>query len=105
MNQAFTPSAPNEVWVADITYIPTDEGWLFLAGIKDVFTCEIVGYAMSERMTKDLVSRALFRAVQQHRPAAGLIHHSDRGSEYCAYDYQSLLEQFGMSASMSRRGN
>jgi transposase InsO family protein len=105
LNQTFTPSAPNEAWVTDITYIPTGEGWLYLAGIKDVFTCEIVGYAMAERMTQDLVGRALFRAVQQKRPAVGLIHHSDRGSQYCAHDYQKLLEQFGMRASMSRRGN
>ena len=105
LNQTFTPSTPNEVWVADITYIPTGEGWLYLAGVKDVFTCEIVGYAMSKRMTQDLVGRALFRAVQQKRPGAGLIHHSDRGSQYCAHDYQKLLEQFGIKASMSRRGN
>lgn len=105
LNQTFTPSTPNEVWVADITYIPTGEGWLYLAGVKDVFTCEIVGYAMSKRMTQDLVGRALFRAVQQKRPGAGLIHYSDRGSQYCAHDYQKLLEQFGIKASMSRRGN
>jgi len=105
LNQTFTPSAPDEVWVTDITYIPTGEGWLYLAGVKDVFTCEIVGYAMGERMTQELTGRALFRAVQQKRPAAGLIHHSDRGSQYCALDYRKLLEQFGMVASMSRRGN
>jgi len=105
LEQTFTPSAPNEVWVSDITYIPTGEGWLYLAGIKDVFTCEIVGYAMAERMTQELTSRALFRAVQQKRPKAGLIHHSDRGSQYCSHDYQNLLEQFGMKPSMSRKGN
>ena len=105
LNQTFTANAPNEVWVTDITYIPTGEGWLYLAGVKDLFTCEIVGYAMSERMTQDLTGRALFRAVQQKRPAAGLIHHSDRGSQYCSLDYRKLLKQFGMRASMSRRGN
>ncbi len=105
LNQTFMPSAPNKVWVADITYIPTGEGWLYLAGIKDVFTCEIVGYSMAERMTQELTSRALFRAVQQKRPPAGLIHHSDRGSQYCAHDYRKLLEQFGIKASMSRKGN
>jgi len=105
LNQTFMPNAPNEVWVSDITYIPTGEGWLYLAGIKDLFTCEIVGYAMAERMTQELTSRALFRAAQQKRPAAGLIHHSDRGSQYCSHDYRKLLEQFGMKASMSRRGN
>ena len=105
LEQTFMPSAPNKVWVTDITYIPTEEGWLYLAGVKDVFTCELVGYAMAERMTQELVAKALFRAVQQKRPAPGLIHHSDRGSQYCAYNYQQILEQFGMKASMSRRGN
>ena len=105
LEQTFTPSAPNEVWVADITYIPTVEGWLYLAGVKDVFTCELVGYAMGERMTQELVAQALFRAVQQKRPAPGLIHHSDRGSQYCSYNYQKILEQFSIKASMSRRGN
>jgi transposase InsO family protein len=105
LNQDFTPSTPNEIWVTDITYIPTQEGWLYLAGVKDVFTCEIVGYAMAERMTQELTGRALFRAVQQKRPAAGLLHHSDRGSQYCALDYQKLVKQFGMIPSMSRRGN
>jgi putative transposase len=105
LEQTFAPSAPNEVWVADITYIPTVEGWLYLAGIKDVFTCELVGSAMGERMTQELVAQALFRAVQQKRPAPGLIHHSDRGSQYCSYNYQQILEQFSMKVSMSRRGN
>jgi putative transposase len=105
LEQTFSPSAPNEVWVADITYIPTEEGWLYLAGVKDVFTCELVGYAMAERMTKELVAQALFRAMHQKRPAPGLIHHSDRGSQYCSSRYQKILEQFGMKASMSRRGN
>jgi transposase InsO family protein len=73
--------------------------------MKDVFTCKIVGYAMAERMTQELTGQALFRAVRQKRPVAGLIHHSDRGSQYCAHDYRKLLEQFGMVASMSRRGN
>ena len=105
LEQTFTPCAPNEVWVTDITYVHTDEGWLYLAGVKDVFTCELVGYAMAERMTQELVAKALFRAVQQKRPAPGLIHHSDRGSQYCSSNYQQILEQFGMKASMSRRGN
>jgi putative transposase len=86
-------------------YITTGEGWLYLAGVKDVCTCELVGYAMGDRMTQELTGQALFRAVQRKRPSAGLIHHSDRGSQYCAHDYQKLLQQFGMTASMSRRGN
>lgn len=105
LDQTFAPTAPNQVWVTDITYIPTAEGWLYLAGVKDVFTCEIVGYAMAERMTQELTGHALFRAVQQKRPTPGLIHHSDRGSQYCAHDYRRLVDQFRMKASMSRRGN
>ena len=105
LEQRFTATHPNQVWVTDITYIPTGEGWLYLSGIKDLHTCEIVGYAMGERMTEALVSKALFRAVQTQRPAPGLIHHSDRGSQYCAHDYRNLLERFGIRASMSRRGN
>jgi putative transposase len=98
-------SRPSEVWVTDLTYIPTDEGWLYLAGIKDRYTCEIVGYALGERMTADLVGRALFQAVSRKRPAPGLIHHSDRGSQYCSHEYRRLLRQFGMRVSMSRKGN
>lgn len=105
LERNFTVTAPNRVWVSDITYISTGEGWLYLAGLKDLFSGELVGYAMSERMTKNLVMQALFRGVSAKRPAKGLILHSDRGSQYCAHDYQKLLEQFGMTASMSRKGD
>ena len=105
LNQTFAPTRPNEAWVTDITYIQTGEGWLYLAGVKDVFTCEIVGYAMGDRMTQALTAQALWRAATAKRPAPGLIHHSDRGSQYCAHDYRKLVEQFGMKASMSRKGN
>lgn len=105
LEQNFIATRPNQVWVTDITYIATGEGWLYLAGIKDLFSCEIIGYAMGERMTQELTGQALFRAVQNKRPEAGLIHHSDRGSQYCAHDYRRMLEQFGMQVSMSRRGN
>ena len=105
LNQKFDSTRPNETWVTDITYVLTDEGWLYLSGVKDLYTCELVGYAMGVRMTKDLVGRALFQAVTAKRPAPGLIHHSDRGSQYCSRDYQDLLQHFGMKASMSRRGN
>ncbi len=105
LKQNFTVSAPNQVWVTDITYIRTDEGWLYLAALKDLFNKEIVGYAMSDRMTLDLVSHALFRAVKNKKPPKGLIHHSDRGSQYCSPKYQKLVMQFGMKASMSRKGN
>lgn len=105
LNQNFNVSGPNEVWVADITYIPTDEGWLYLAGIKDLWNKELVGYAMSHRMTQELVGRALFQAVARRRPPEGLIHHSDRGSQYCSSSHQKLLRQFKMNPSMSRKGN
>ena len=86
-------------------YVATAEGWLHLAGIKDLFNGELVGYAMSDRMTTALVSQALFRAVAGKRPAQGLIHHSDRGSQYCSHAYQKQLQQFGMLTSMSRKGD
>lgn len=105
MNQEFKPSKPNEIGVSDITYMATDEGWLYLAGIKGVFTCEIVGYAMGSRMTQELVSQALWEAVKWKRPEAGLILHSDRGSQYCSHGYRKPLDQFKLRASMSRRGN
>jgi transposase InsO family protein len=79
--QMFTVTRPNETWVTDITYIATAEGWLYLAGIKDLYTCEVVGHAMGARMTTDLVSHALVKAVWAKRPRPGLIHHSDRGSQ------------------------
>lgn len=105
LNRQFKTLMPNAAWVSDITYIPTGEGWLYLAGHKDLCTGQIVGYAMGNRLTKSLVSQSLFRAVAAKRPAKGLLHHSDRGSQYCSYEYRELLEQFGMRVSMSRRGN
>ena len=105
LGQQFKVYEPNTVWVSDITYVPTDEGWLYLAGHKDLFTGEIVGYAMGERLSRNLVSQSLFRAVVAKRPTQGLIHHSDRGSQYCSHEYTRILEQCGLQASMSGRGN
>jgi putative transposase len=105
LNQQFQVREPNKVWLSDITYIPTDEGWLYLAGHKDLFNHEIVGYAMGERMTKNLISQSLFRAVEAKRPSKGLTHHSDRGTQYCSYEYRHHLEQFSMKVSMSGKGN
>lgn len=105
LDRQFEVAAPNEAWTTDITYVPTDEGWLYLAGVKDLFNGELVGYAMNERMTQKLVMQALFRGVATKRPGRGLIHHSDRGSQYCAHDYQKVIRQFGMRPSMSRKGN
>ena len=101
----FAVAAPNMAWVTDITYIATDEGWLYLAGIKDLFNGELVGYALDARMSQKLVMQALFRAVAAKRPGKGLIHHSDRGSQYCSHAYQKLLRQFGIQVSMSRKGD
>jgi putative transposase len=103
--QQFETTAPNLVWLSDITCISNREGWLYLAGHKDLFTKEIVGYAIGARMTKNLVSQSLFRAVSAKRPSAGLIHHSDRGSQYCSHEYRKLLDQFNMRISMSGKGN
>ena len=105
LDRQFAVATPNCAWVTDITYVATDEGWLYLAGIKDLFNGELVGYAMSDRMATTLVSQALFRAVAAKRPAKGLIHHSDRGSQYCSHAYRKQLQQFGMQASMSRKGD
>jgi putative transposase len=106
LGQDFTVAqAPNDVWLSDLTYIPTAEGWLYLVGHKDLFTGEIIGYALGERMTTTLVSQSLWRAVSAKRPGPGLIHHSDRGSQYCAQAYRKLLVQFGFQASMSRKAN
>jgi len=105
LDQQFTVTAPNKVWVSDITYVPTDEGWLYVAGHKDLFSGNIVGYAMGERLTKNLVSQSLFKALAAKHPADGLIHHSDRGSQYCSQEYRTLMERFGLKVSMSGKGN
>lgn len=105
VNQDFTACRPNQIWVADITYIPTDEGWLYLATIEDLFHRKIVGWAMDRTMTRQLTLIALRQAVGRYRPPAGLIHHSDRGSQYASHDYQQALKDNGMVASMSRKGN
>jgi len=103
--QDFSAAAPYRVWLADITFVRTREGWLYLACVLDLVNREIVGWAMKERMTRDLVMDALTMAWFRKRPAAGLIHHSDRGSQYCSHDFQVLLSQYGMLASMSGTGN
>jgi putative transposase len=97
--------SPNEVWVTDITYIDTDEGWLYLAGVKDLFTKRLVGWAMDSHMETSLVIQALQMAITTQRPPRGLIHHSDRGSQYASHQYRALLAKHHMQASMSRRAN
>jgi len=103
--QRFVAEGPDEVWLADVSYIWTDEGWLYLACVLDLCSRLIVGWAMSERNDRKLVMSALGMAYFRRRPAHGLIHHSDRGSVYCSRDYQRLLQQYGMRCSMSRKAN
>ena len=105
LGQCFRAQRPNQAWVSDITYVPTDEGWLYVAGIKDLHSGRIVGYAMADHLRQSLVTQALEQALQTRRPPPGLICHSDRGSQYCASDYQQRLRQRGLQSSMSRRGN
>jgi transposase InsO family protein len=105
LGRHFTATAPDQVWVSDLSYVPTDEGWLYCAAHKDLFNGEIVGYALGSRITTELVTRSLFRAVAARRPPRGLMHHSDRGSQYCSPHYRKLLDRIGMTASMSRKGN
>jgi putative transposase len=101
----FAQAAPDRAWVTDITYIPTGEGWLYLAVILDLCSRFVVGWAMSERITRALTLEALDMALVRRRPGHGLLHHSDRGSQYASGDYQDMLDAAGIVCSMSRRGN
>lgn len=103
--QDFSAPGPDTRWAADITYIPTDEGFLYLAAVEDLFSRRIVGYAMDATMDRSLVLRALGMALESRTPQPGLIHHSDRGSQYASRDHRQLLERHGIAISMSRRGN
>ena len=105
LDRNFEITSPDTVWLADISYIPTDEGWLYLAAVKDLGTMEIVGWSMSERLKSTLCEDALKMAIRNRRPPEGLIHHSDRGVQYACGEYQKLLDLHGMTASMSRKGN
>nr|WP_241878038.1 IS3 family transposase [Psychrobacter sp. PraFG1]UNK04451.1 IS3 family transposase [Psychrobacter sp. PraFG1] len=105
LDQKFEASRPNQSWVSDITYIWTNEGWLYLAGVKDLYTKELVGYAINKRMTADLVCRALNMAIKNKRPSKGLIVHSDRGSQYCSHAYHKIIKQQQFTGSMSGKGN
>ena len=103
--QDFTADAPNQKWGVDITYIWTRQGWLYLAIVIDLYSRRIIGWATSDRMLSDLPGKALERALAIRQPKPGLIHHSDRGSQYCSAEYQSLLKPRGIITSMSRKGN
>ena len=101
----FRPSGPDQVWTSDITYLWTEEGWLYLAIVLDLFNREVVGWSLKPRMTADLVTDALTMAWFRRQPAPGLIHHSDRGSQYVSHAFQDKLREYGMTCSMSRKGN
>jgi putative transposase len=100
-----TTSRPNQIWLADLTYIATGEGWLYMAAIMDLHTRKIIGWSMRSHMRAELATSALMMATQRQRPSAGLTHHSDRGTQYACGDYQAALRHAGITPSMSRRAN
>jgi transposase InsO family protein len=105
LDRKFEAKGPNQAWVTDVTYIATDEGWLYLAAILDLFSRRVVGWAMSETNDRALALGALQHALRARRPLAGLLHHSDRGSPYASEDYRKALGRCGIVASMSRTGD
>jgi len=105
LDKNFAADRPNQKWAGDISYVWTQEGWLYLAVILDLHSRRVIGWAVSNRMKRDLAIRALDMAVALRRPPEGCIHHSDRGSQYCSHDYQKLLRQHGFKVSMSGKGN
>ena len=105
LDRQFTPTTPNQVWTSDITYLWTDEGWLYLAIVLDLFNREVIGWSIKTRMTADLATDALLMARFRRRPTPGVMHHSDRGSQYASHAFQAKLKEYGMTCSMSRKGN
>lgn len=105
LEQDFTATRPDEKWGADISYVWTREGWLYLAVVIDLYARRVVGWATGDRLHRDLALAALRKALATRRPAAGLIHHSDRGSQYCSAEYQAMLRKHGVQISMSGKGN
>ena len=105
VDRNFSPTQKNQTWTADITYIPTDEGWLYLAAVEDLYSRKIVGWSMSDRIDSRLAVDALEMAVQRELPGAGLVVHSDRGVQYASEHYQTLLRKHAVTCSMSRKGN
>jgi putative transposase len=105
LNREFTVSSPNRVWLADITYLWTLEGWLYIAALLDLFSRRVIGWAMANHMRETLVNEALQTALGRRRPEQGLLHHSDRGVQYASHDYQFALKAAGITVSMSRKGN
>ena len=105
LKRNFTAAAPNRIWLADITYVETDRGWLYLATVMDLYSRRIVGWAMADHLRTDLPLAALTMAISAQRPGAGLIHHSDRGVQYAAADYRKVMQSAGFRASMSRKAD
>ncbi|SHK70150.1 Transposase InsO and inactivated derivatives [Alicyclobacillus tolerans] len=105
LNQTFQAERPNQVWMSDITYVWPIEGWLYVASIMDLFTRKIVGWKADSRMTKELVMAALEQAYEREKPDDGVLHHSDRGSQYASREYRDKLKEYQMIGSMSRKGN
>lgn len=105
LDRDFSASAPNQKWAGDISYIWTREGWLYLAVVIDLYSRRVIGWAVSDRMKKDLAIRALDMAINLRQPPPGCIHHTDRGSQYCSHDYQKRLRDEGFQMSMSGKGN
>ena len=105
LERDFAARAPNQKWLADLTYVPTDEGWLYVALVLDLFARKIVGWAMSQTMPQELTLAALRVALGWREPDSGLVHHSDRGSQYAAHDYRAVLKARGITVSMSRKGD
>ncbi len=105
VNREFRAPAPDRVWVGDVTYLPTREGWLFLAVLLDLYSRRVVGWALSETNDEKLTLAALYMALDHRQPAPGLVHHSDRGSTYASGAYQAALAAHGLRSSMSRKGN
>lgn len=105
VQQVFTVAQPNQLWLADITYVPTGEGWAYLAVVLDAFSRRVVGWALERDLSTDLVRAALARALATRRPPSGLVHHSDQGCQYASAVYRAVLTAAGIRCSMSRRGN
>lgn len=105
LNRQFRPAKPNQAWGTDVTYVWTREGWLYLAIVIDLYSRRVIGWSLDKRQDTSLVTRALMMAINLRKPEPGLIHHSDRGSQYASKRYQKLLKQRGIVTSMSRKGN
>lgn len=105
LGRQFMVDAPNRFWVGDITYVPTEEGWLYLATVIDLYSRKVVGWSMSDRMKAELVNKALLMAIWQRKPAKGLIWHTDQGSQYASTSHVEIIKQHNIIQSMSRKGN